>query len=144
MALILYPNDNYNAFTDIAFCDTFLTENVPSSQRTAYDALLNADKEIYIRQATTLIKSKITLPETLEEDLQIATCYLVNYSIGIDMLNNDTSVTGLQEKTIDKGTITKKYFENAVKNTNALPDIVTEILKKYGYNSGGSFVLSRG
>lgn len=141
--IILYPTEGWNSFTDIAFCDTFLSENVPSSQKTAYEALLNADKEIYIKQATTLIKQKITLPETLEEDLQIATCYLVNYSIGLDMLNNNDEATSLQEKTIDKGTITKKYFKGKKRSTNSFPDIVTQILKQYGYKSSGAFEFVR-
>lgn len=39
MTLIKYPTTDWNAFTDIAFCDAFILENVPTSQRTAYDAL---------------------------------------------------------------------------------------------------------
>lgn len=141
MALIKYPETEWNAFTDIAFCDAFLLENVPSSQRTAYDALTDPDKEIYIKQATTLIRTSITLPDTLEDDLQIATCYLVNYSISLDMTNSDGS-SNIKKEVIDKGTIETEYFSQG-KESNSFPSIVAQLLSQYGYSSSGTFVFQR-
>lgn len=143
MALILYPNESYNAFTNLTFCNTFVAENIPPAQQTQYIALDDATKEIYIRQATILIQQRIELPETLEDDLQKATCYLVVHSINRDMLNNNDEATALQEKTIDKGTITKKYFKGKKKATNSFPSIVKSLLKQYGYVSAGTFEFLR-
>ena len=142
MAIIKYNLEDWNGFTDVAYCDTFLTENVIGSQRTLYDALSISDKEIYIKQATILINSKIELPDTLEDNLQNATCYLVNYSIGVDMLNADAD-TNLKKLVIDKSTIEKEFFSQG-RGANAFPPIVEMLLKDYGYVTGGSFAFARG
>jgi len=140
MALILYPTDDYDAFISIVNCDAFLTANVIGSQRTLYDALEDVDKEIYIRQATTLIEGRITLPDTLEQDLQDATAYLVNYSVGLDMLNADKS-SNVKVKNI-VGVISTEYFATGAAS-NSFPDVVTTLLGQYGLIARSSFALDR-
>ena len=141
MALILYPTTDYDAFISIANCDTFLTANVIGSQRTDYDALSDGDKEIYIRQATTLIKHNITLPDTLEDDLQYATAYLVNYSIGVDMTNEDGKQGNIKRKEI-VDVVETEYFAPG-QDSNSFPDIVQSLLNQYDGVSDGSFVFER-
>ena len=141
MALTLYPDTGYDAFIAVADCDTFLSLNVPSSQRTAYVALSEADKEILIRQATTLIKSKITLPSTLEQTLQDATAYLVNFSVDTVMTNSDGEQGNVKRELI-VGTIETEYFSQG-KDSNSFPEIVDSLLSTYGIAQSGSFVFNR-
>lgn len=140
MALVLYPTDGYNAFISLADCNTFLTENVPTSQRALWDALTDPDKELYIKQATLLIKNKITLPDTLEDDLQHATAYLANYSVDKDMLNSSND-SNLKRKRVE-GVIDKEWF-SPTKSDNNFPDIVDLLLSSYGAVSDGSFTFVR-
>ena len=140
MALTIYPTDNYDAFISIVDCDTYLTSNIIGSQRILYDALIDSDKEIYIRQATTLIGQRITLPDTLEDDLKAATAYLVNYSVGLDMTNANKS-SNVKVKNI-VGVISTEYFASGAAS-NAFPDIVTSFLSTYGLLARSSFVLDR-
>ena len=142
MALIIYPDVGYDSFITVANCDIYLANNVPTSQRVKYDAItIDSDKEILIRQATTLIKSKITLPATLEQNLQDATAYLVNYSIGINMTNDDGSTSNLKRKRLE-GVIDKEWF-SPLSAANSFPDIVDSLLKDYGVSTSGAFVLQR-
>lgn len=141
MALIIYPTDSWDSFVTIANADTILTNNIPSTQRTLWDALTDTDKEIYLRQATELIRTKITLPDELEDDLQKATSYLANYSVGKDMTNDDGS-GNVKVKNIAQTTIKKEYFY-AGANSNAFPSNVTALLSQYGYGGANTFVLDR-
>jgi len=140
MALILYPTDDYDAFISIVNCDAFLAANVIGSQRTLYDALSDGDKEIYIRQATTLIKGNITLPNTLEDDLQYATAYLVNFSIGVDMTNTSASTNIKSKEIVD---VIKTEWFSPNKDINSFPTIVQQLLEQYDGVSDGSFQYSR-
>lgn len=140
MSLTIYPTDDYDAFISVADCDTYLASNVVGSQRALYDALVDTDKEIYIRQASTLIGQRITLPDTLEDDLKAATAYLVNYSVGLDMTNADKS-SNVKVKNI-VGVISTEYFSNG-SASNAFPDIVTSFLSQYGLSARSTFSLDR-
>jgi hypothetical protein len=57
MALIIYPSSGFDSFVTLADATSNLTNNVIDI--TAWTALTDAKKEIYLRQATLLIKSKI-------------------------------------------------------------------------------------
>jgi len=140
MSLILYPNTGYDAFISVANCDAFLTANVIGTQRELYDALTVPDREIYIRQATTIIKGDITLPDTLEQDLQDATAYFVNYSVGIDVTNSSKSSNVKIKEITDL--VTTEYF-SPNKDVNALPDIVSSLLKSYNVITDGTFTFER-
>lgn len=140
MAIILYPTEDYNSFIEVATLKTFISENVPSAQNKITD-ISDSDLEIYIKQATRLIKSKITLPDTLEDDLQYATSYLVNYSIGVDMLNTDDN-SNIKSISIDSGTIEKEFFSQS-KSVNSFPPIVESLLSSYNYSASGSFKFGR-
>ena len=133
MALVIYPTDDYTSFCSIADADTLLTANLPATQHATWDDLSDANKEIYLRQATILIKPRITLPSTLEDDLELACAYLANYSIAIDMTNSDGK-DNLQELGIDKGTIKKVWFSKGAAS-NSFPNIVQVLLGQYGYSA---------
>ena len=89
MAIILYPNTDWDGFVDETTATTILTSLVPDL--TDWTALTVEVREVYIRQATLLISQEITIPDTLEKDLQKATAYLANYSIGKDMQEENGS-----------------------------------------------------
>jgi hypothetical protein len=138
--LTIYPLSDYDSFCSITDADTILTNNVPSTQRTLWDALTVVDKEIYTRQATTLIRQRITLPETLETDLKRATAYLANHSISKNMLDDDSS-DNIKEKSID-GVVKTVYF-NRGESSNAFPSLVESLLSQYNSVSDSSFVFQR-
>lgn len=141
MAIILYPTTDWNGFTTVSDCDTFATENIPIAQRQAYEALQEADKEIQIKNATTQIRLAITLPQTLEKDLQYACNYLAVLTAGIDTLNNEND-SNLKSKKID-GVIEKTWF-SPNKEPDSFPSIVDSLLGQYGVTSDGSFGFKRG
>ena len=141
MALIIYPDTGYDSFSSIADADAYLASNVPSSQRTLWEALVDADKEIYLRQSTTLIENKITLPDTLEENLQNACIYLANYSVGLDMLNSDGETGNIKVDEV-VGVVKTEYF-GASKDSDSFPSIVDLLLADYGLVTDGSFSFER-
>ncbi len=139
MALILYPLENYDAFVSVENCDEILSLNVIGSQRTLYDALEDSDKEIYIRQSTLLIKQKIVLPAELEQDLQTATAYLVNHSIG-QVMTNDNNSGNIKRKEIFE-VVETEYFTQG-EDSDSFPSIVDSLLSQY-YKSLSSFSFER-
>ena len=142
MALIIYPTTDWDSFCDVADADLILANNVPSSQLTAWNALTTTDKEIYLRQATLLISNKITIPSTLESNLQKACAYLAWYSVGKDLTNNDGKTGNVKVKEI-VGVVKTEYFSQG-KDSNSFPEIVDLLLKDYGAVSDGSFIFARG
>ena len=139
--LIVYPTDNWDSFTSLADAETNIANNIPSASRVGWDALtVDADKEIYLRQATTIIRGKITLPSTLEDDLKLATAYQANYSVGIDQ-TRDNGNGNLKIKNI-VGVTEKEWFSPRDSN-NDLIDIVDSLLKDYIKASEGSFSFDR-
>lgn len=140
MALILYPLSDYDAFTSVLDCDSILVNNVIGSQREGYDALDNTDKEIYIRQASLLIKQKITLPDALENDLKIATAYLVNHSVGVNMLNEDKKSNIKSKEIVD--VVKTEYFGRG-EDSNSFPDIVESLLDQYSSVTSSFFIFER-
>ena len=150
MALTIYPLDNYDTFCLLADAETILLNNVPIAQRASWDALtdivdgLTADeqKEIYLRQATMLILSRIpteNLPTTLESDLQKACALLANHSVGIDMQKAGEDYN-IKRKKVD--VIEKEYFYQG-QPQNAFPDVVLLLLKQYEVSTSGSFSFAR-
>ena len=141
MALIIYPATNYDSFSTVADATSFLTLNLPASQFAGWTALAtDAEREVYLRQATRLIKSKIVLPATLEDDLKEACIYLANYSIDIDMTNSDNSSNVKVDEVV--GVVKTEYF-TPNQSTNSFPDVVDSLLKQYGKVSTSSFRFER-
>jgi len=140
MALTIYPNTGYDTFCLLADAETLILNNIPSSQHATWDALLDADKEILLRQSTLIISGRITLPDALEDALQLATAYLANFSAGVNMVDTDGK-SNIKVKDI-VGVVKTEYFSRSKEN-NALPDIVEMLLKPYSIVSINSFEFSR-
>lgn len=140
MALIIYPTTNYNSYVSLADAEILITDNVIN--HTAWDALVNADKELYLKQSTTLIRLKITDPATTEtpSDLELATIYLAVSSIAVDMTESDGK-DNLKRIKIE-GAIEKEFFTKGEKS-NTFPDIVEALLSQYTYSNSSSFTLQR-
>ena len=141
MSLIIFPTTDYDSFCSVTDADSLLSLNVPTAQRTLWDAPLSTqEKEIYLRQATLLIKQKITLPDTEEDDLTLATAYLANHSIGVDMTNED----GENNIKVDEvvGVVKTEYFSPS-ESSNSMPDIVLSLLTGYEATSQSSFSFNR-
>jgi hypothetical protein len=142
MALTIYPDTNYDSFSTVADATAYLTNNLPASQFADWTALVtDAEKEVFLRQATTLIQKKITLPSTLEDDLKKACIYLANHSIGINMTNKDTDSNVKVDEVV--GVVKTEYFAPN-QPLNTFPDIVDLLLKDYGAIQSGSFSFTRG
>ena len=137
MALIEYPLDNYDTFCSLVDADAILLLNVPSAQLADWTALLDADKEVLLRQSTTLIRNKITLPYTLEDDLKLATAYLANSSVAVDMTTADGK-ENVKEKDI-VGVVKTVYFSRG-QDSNSFPDLVVLLLGQYQITSVGSSI----
>ena len=141
MALIIYPITGYDSFCSVADADTLLSLNVPTAQRTIWNTPLSeSDKEILLRQSTILIKQKITLPDTLEDDLKLATAYLANHSTNIDMTNEDGNDNVKVKEIV--GVVKTEYFGNS-ESSNSFPDIVNSLLVQFEASSSGGFSFSR-
>lgn len=139
--IILYPLENYDGFITASDCTSYLTLNVPSSQLVDYLLLDEPSVEILIRQATTLIKSKITLPSTLEDNLKNACAYLVKYSVTNVMTNSDTEGNIKVDEVV--GVVKTEYFSPNQAN-NSFPDIVDSLLSSYGIVQDGTISFLRG
>lgn len=145
MALVIYPTTGWNSYLSEADATALLTANV--IDLAAWTALSSANKEIYLRQSSTLIRLSIVDPidedsslTTAPNDIKLATAYLANYSIGLTMINDDGK-DNLKRLKIE-GAIEKEWFTKA-KQSNSFPDIVNQLLAQYGLSSGGTFKLER-
>ncbi len=140
MALIIYPTDSYNSYVSLADAEILIDDNIITT--TSWDALTNAQKELYLKQATTLIRLKIQDPyeEATPYDLQLATVHLAVSSISVDMTESDGR-DNLKRIKIE-GAIEKEYFTKGEKS-NSFPDIVEALLSQYTYINSSSFTLQR-
>jgi len=141
MALIIYPDTGYDSFCSVVDADDLIDLNIPAAQADAWFNIADDfDKEVLLRQATTIIKHRIDLPDTLEDNLKLATVYLANASIGIDMTNEDGN-NDIKSKEI-VGVVKTEFF-GTKKDSNALPDMVTMLLAAYDVKSSSSFSFER-
>lgn len=140
--MIIYPLEDYDTFCLLADAETILINNIPSSQRTAWDLLADIDKEILLRQSSILIETKIVKPSTLESNLQKACAILANYSADKDMTNSDGKGGNVKVKEI-VGVVSTTYF-NASKDSDSFPSIVSSLLKNYGVTTSSTFTFNRG
>jgi len=141
MALTIYPDTGYDSLCSLADAEALILANIPAAQHAAWDALPDdAAKEIELRQATILIKNKITLPSTLEDDLKLACVYLANSSVGVVMTNEDGKGDIKMKEIVD--VVKTEYFGRA-KDSNEFPDIVNMLLSQYQVTSSSSFEFER-
>ena len=140
MALIEYNNTDWDTFCSLADADTIITNYVPDSA--AWLALEEAQKEVYLRQATETVKgSVLCLPDTLEDDLKKATAYTANYSIDTPTATDNGKGNVKIKEIVD---VVKTEFFYPTK-ANALPDNVVKLLEQYCIEASDSaFEFCRG
>jgi hypothetical protein len=139
MALIIYPLSGFDSFVTLEDTTSNLTNNVIDI--TAWTALTETVKEIYLRQATLLIKSRIDLDLVVSVDnLELATSLLANYAVGVD-ITDDTNDGNIKINEIT-GVIHKEYFTKG-KASNAMPTNVVSLLSEYGFVGSGSIKILR-
>ena len=140
MALIIYPTDNYDSYVSLLDAESIYDTNIIDTSK--WDALTDPMKEKYLRQATMLIKLKITDPleEATPFNLQLATVYLVDYALDTNVLKDDGK--GNLKRIEIEGAITKEFFSRANSNT-AFPDHIAMLLNEFGYLSNSTFSLER-
>jgi len=140
MALIVYPDTGYDTLCSLADAEAIILANIPAAQHTSWDGLVDGAKEIQLRQATMLIKNKVTLPATLEDDLKFACAYLANSSIDVSM-DDDDGKGSVKTKEI-VGVVKTEWFY-ARKDSNSFPDMVNMLLKQYELTASSSFSFER-
>jgi len=137
MGLTVFPLDNYDSFSSLVDADTLIASMVSDN---GWSTLTDPQKEAYLRQSTLLIRTKIDLPDTLEDDLKLACLHLSTYSIGKDMLNNDGK-DNIKRKSVD-GVAETEYFSKG-SASNSFPSIVRTLLYNYGLLPKGTFRMER-
>jgi len=141
MALTIYPNIDYDSFCSLADAELLIVANVPAAQHTLWDALTDPNKEVQLRQATLLIKNKIQLPGTLEDDLQLACALLANSSTGTDITDSDGKTGNVKSKEI-VDVVKTEYFGRS-KGNDEFPNMVNLLLSQYQVKSSSSFTFER-
>ncbi len=141
MALTIYPDTGYDSFCSLADADALITANVPAAQHTLWDDLTDPNKEVELRQATLLIKNKIDLPGTLEDDLKLACALLANSSTVTDMTDADGKTGNIKVKEI-VDVVKTEYFGKS-KGNDEFPNMVNLLLSQYQVKSSSSFEFSR-
>ena len=140
MALTIYPTTNYNSYVSLLDAESIYDTNIIDTSK--WDEIADPLKEKYLRQATMLIKLKITDPLTTETpyNLQLATVYLVDYALGTNVLKDDGK-SNLKRIKIDNA-MEKEFFSRANPNT-AFPDHIAMLLNEYGFLDSSTFSLER-
>ena len=138
MALILYPQDNWDSFASVSAADIIIGGFVTSAGQTAYLALDEAGKEAILRQTALQIKlcPSMVLPDTLENDLEVAQCYLTVHALTTDMLAFDSNDKAITSERVDTLAVT---YDVDKKGSNAEFDNMTSaLLAQYGCNAQSS------
>ena len=138
--LIIYPTINYDSFCSLTDANTIISLNVQIVQRSLWDSITDdLEKEIYLRQASLIIKDKITPPEILEDDLKKATAILANHQVGMNVTDKDDSHYIKRKKVDDLET---EYFDMRQPD-ESIPSFVVSLLKQYEVQTSGTFVFGR-
>ena len=87
MALVIFPNEGWNSYLDLVEVENLYNEYIINREN--WDILSDIQKELYIKQATLLIKNKINDIEVVDDNIKLALVYLINYSLDKDMTNSD-------------------------------------------------------
>ena len=133
MALTIYPATEWDSYVSLVEAGTIATGNIINL--TAWTALTDPQKELYLKQSTTLIRLKIIDPITIDDtltaapaDLKLATVHLSVSSVGIDMIDDDGKENIKRIKI--EGAIEKEFFTQG-KSSNTFPDIVNSLLAQF-------------
>jgi len=129
MALIVYPADNYDSFGTLVEIDAYVATLTTSE---TWDSLTDAVKEVYCRQATTLIAScnGITLPDDTTEDLKKAQAISAVYISVNSVEDYDPNARAVTYEKVD--TLAVAYDANKKSDGVTIPPYAQSFLKQYG------------
>jgi len=138
MALILYPTDNWNSFASVQVADIIIGGFVASDGQAAYLAGDDAYKEAILTQTALQIKlcPNISLPATLENDLELAQCYLVTHALTVDMMSYDANDRAVTKEQV--GTLSVEYDANLKGDVSEFDSMTSALLKQYGCSNKSS------
>ena len=134
MALIIYPNENWNSFITVLDADLLITGFVDSVGKTSYEALDSDGKEAILKQSTLQIKLKnCKLPDTLESNLEYAECYQTVHALTVDTMSYDPNSKSISSESVGELSVTynTNYKDNG---TDVLAPIVEQLLANYSCN----------
>ncbi len=128
MSLIIYPTADWDSFISVTDADIIIGGFVNPG---TYLTLDEAGKEALLRQTALQIKlcSGITLPTTVESDLELAQCYLTVQASELDMVTYDDSGAITREK-VD---VLEVEYDVGYKTPNTTFNAMTAgLLQSYG------------
>ena len=135
MSLILYPTDNWNSFASVQAADIIIGGFVASDGQAAYLAGDEAYKEAILTQTALQIKlcPNISLPDTLESDLELAQSYLVVHALTVDMMSYDANDRAVTKEQV--GTLSVEYDANLKGDVSEFDTMTSALLKQYNCQS---------
>lgn len=142
--LIIYPTTDYDSFVSVVDADTIISKN--SLKNTEWTALTEAQKEVFLRIATTRILNAIDT-SLLVEDVCIknATALMAVRDLVFEISSSVNPNTGLISKE-KVGNVEVTYFHgNPIhritgRSTNPFPKEIIPCLQKYGADLTSGYI----
>ncbi len=139
--LIIYPSEFWDSFISVATCTTLSDRYISGNKF----GLLADDtaREVALRQASLMIAQcpNIVLPATVDTNLAMATMYLVEHGLTVDMIAYDAADKAVASETA--GAVSISYFQGQKSGNETFPPMVLSLLKPYGCKSpSGKFSQS--
>ena len=138
MALVIFPLDNYDSFVSVADADAIIGGFVVSDGQTAYLAGDEAYKEAILKQTCLQIRlcPNISLPADIENNLELAQCYLVVHALTVDMMSYDPYDKAVTKESVS--TISTEYDVNMKGDASDFDTMTSALLKPYGCSNKSS------
>lgn len=142
MALVIYPDTDWNSFLDIATADILIGGMVQTGNTAEYLAMDDTQKEAVLTQTAMQIRlcPSITLPETNETDLQLGQAYLVVYAIHTDMTAYDPNGDAITYEKV--GSLATAYQAGMKGSNSDFDDMTAMLLAQYGCTGQSGFSQS--
>jgi len=138
--LIIYPTADYDSFLSVADCTTLSDSYIANNKF----SLLSDDteREAVLRQTCLMIKQcpNITLPEDIENDLELSQMYLVEQALTVDMMAYDPNGGSINSEQVD--TLAVSYDTSKKEDNDTFPPVVYGLLRRYGCAKPSSFSQS--
>jgi len=138
--LIVYPNQDWNTFVDIARSDILIGSFVSDN---GYSALDDTANEAILIQTALQVRlcDKIVLPTAINNDLELAQCYLTTHALNIDMLSFDSNDKAISSERA--GSVGVTYdTQYKTSNNGIFPPVVKSLLRPYGCVSSSNINTS--
>jgi len=136
--LTIYPNNGWDSFVTVADADDFISTLTITSA--SWLALVESDKEIYLRIATDTILFGIDLDtypleDPITECLPQATALIAHHDVINGISANAAEVNTGEVKSQKVGTLKVEYFESAggVRSPSWIPRAAYDCLESINY-----------